>query len=278
MTFTTGLTIQRTRGVLPSKWVEIASIFRLQHIEFDQTVFEDIENVIHSLKAHQTVIHAPYVEDYGIDLSSNDQTVDQFVGNVIDTQQDLHIIGIVIHPPTDASGSLDSFYERLEKLPFPLLENMPYQSWEEFLQFVDNIQANVSNRLGMCFDIPHSWMTNGKQYLELPEPCLNFLQASTGYIHISGGTQEEDTHFPLLSEGDMPIDPVKDFLNDIDFSGTVTMELRPQSRDDLGKIFQSYMIMLGFAGKNRHKFQVKVKKPFILRKIRQLTKKTALEF
>ena len=278
MTFTTGLTIQRIGGVLPSKLVEIASAIRLQHIEFDQTVFDDIENVIHSLKAPQTVIHAPYVEDYGMDLSSNDQTVDRFVDNVIDTRHDLHIIGIVVHPPTDAGGSWDSLYERLEKLPLPLLENMPYQSWEEFNQFVDNIQANVSSKLGMCFDIPHSWITNGKQYLELPEPCLNFLQESTGYIHISGGIRDEDTHLPLLTEGDMPIDPVKNFLNDISFSGTVTMELRPRSIDDLDKIVQSYMLMLGFAGKNRHKFQVKIKRPFIKRKIRHLTKKRALEF
>lgn len=274
MTFTTGLTIQRTGYIPPSRWVKLASTIGLQHIEFDQTVFDDIENVIRALKAPQIVIHAPYIEDYGVDLSSKDRTVDQFVNNVIDTQHDLHIIGVVVHPPTDAGGSWEKFYDRLEKLPFPLLENMPYQLWDEFLEFVETTQANVGSQLGMCFDLPHSWLTHGEQFLELPEQCLDFLQESTGYIHISGGTRDEDTHFPLLTEGDMPIEPVKNFLNNIAFSGTVTMELQPESIEDLNKIFQSYMLMLDIAGRKRHKFQVKIKRPFIMRRIRQLTKKT----
>ncbi len=276
MTFTTGLTIQKINDILPSKWVEIASAIGLQHIEFDQTVFEDIENVIRVLKAPQTVIHAPYVEDYGIDLSSNDQIVDQFVKNVIDTQDDLHTIGVVVHPPTDAGGSWEIFYNRLEKIPFPLLENMPYQSWEDFQEFIENTKANVSKKIGMCFDIPHSWITNGEKFLELPEPCLEYLRASSGYIHISGGTRDEDTHYPLLTEGDMPLNPVKNFLNDISFSGTVTMELAPRSIDDLDKIFKSYMLMLKIARKNKHNFQVKIKRPFIMRKVRKLAKKSGL--
>ncbi|MFX1285649.1 MAG: TIM barrel protein [Promethearchaeota archaeon] len=275
MTFTTGLTIQKINGIIPSKWVEIASAIGLQHIEFDQTVFEDIENVIRVLKAPQTVIHAPYVEDYGNDLSSNDRIVDQFVENVINSQHDLNIIGVVVHPPTDASGSWETFYSRLEKIPFPLLENMPYQSWEEFQEFVENTMANVDKNIGMCFDIPHSWITNGETFLELPEFCLDFLRAPTGYIHISGGTREEDTHYPLLTEGDMPLDPVETFLNTISFSGTVTMELGPRSIDDLDKIFKSYMLMLKIARKNWHKIQVKVKRPFIMRKVRNLTKRHA---
>lgn len=276
MTFTTGLTIQKTGDIPPSQWVNIASKIRLQHIEFDQTVFDDLENVTQALRAPQTVIHAPYMEDYGIDLSTHSKVVDQFVNNVIDTQDDLNIIGVVVHPPTDASGSWDKLYDRLERLPFPLLENMPYQSWDEFQGFVETTQANVSKKLGMCFDIPHSWITNNEHFLELPEPCLDLLRAPTGYIHISGGIQDEDTHLPLLTEGDMPINSVKTFLDKITFSGTVTMELRPRSIEDLGKIFQSYILMLNMAGKTLHKLEMKIKKPFIMRKVRQLAKKTDL--
>lgn len=273
MSFTTGLTIQQVKDIRPSDWIKIASAIRLQHIEFDQTVFDDIENVIQVLEAPQTVIHAPYIEDYGTDLSTNSQVVDQFVDNVLATQKELNIIGVVVHPPTDASGTWETFYDRLEKLPLPLLENMPYQSWKEFKEFVETTQANVNQHIGMCFDIPHSWITNGEQYLELPSFCMEFLRAPTGYIHISGGTREEDTHFPLLTEGDMPISPVKTFLKEISFSGTVTMELGPRSIEDINKIFQSYVLMLGIAGKRFHKLQVQVKRPFIMRKVRQLAKK-----
>ncbi|MFX0016527.1 MAG: TIM barrel protein [Promethearchaeota archaeon] len=276
MTFTTGLSIQRVGDILPSMWVEIASTIRLQHIEFDLTVFDDIENVTRVLKAPQTVIHAPYIEDYGIDLSTTEYSADQFVKNVLDYRRELNTIGVVVHPPTDAGGSLEKFYDRLEKLPFPLLENMPYQSWEEFQEFLETTQANVGSKLGMCFDIPHSWITNSDQYLDLPDSCLNYLRSSTGYIHISGGTREEDMHFPLLTEGDIPLDPVKKFLHEISFSGIVTMELGPRSIFDLNKVFSSYMLMLGIAGKNLHKLQVRIKRPFIMRKVRQFSNKMNL--
>ncbi|UCE12651.1 MAG: sugar phosphate isomerase/epimerase [Candidatus Heimdallarchaeota archaeon] len=272
MTFTTGLTIQRLGDISPSMWLRIASNIQIQHIEFDLSVFNDIENVIQVLKAPQTTIHAPYVEDYGMDLSSNNEEIDQFVENVNRKKNDLRIIGVVVHPPEDASGSLDRFYDRLDKLPFPLLENMPHQPWDDFLAFIKNTQANINREIGMCFDIPHSYITNSESFLDLPELCRDFLQKKSGYIHISGGTREEDTHFPSLSDGDMPLDPIRDFLKDIKFSGTVTMELRPQSIDDLDKIFQSYMYMLQIAGKTRHRLQVRIKRPFIMRKVRQKAK------
>lgn len=254
-------------------WVKMASSIQLQHIEFDLSVFNDIKNVTQALKAPQTTIHAPYVEDYGMDLSSNNMAVDQFVENVNRTKGDLRIIGVVVHPPEDASGSLDRFYDRLDKLPLPMMENMPYQPWEDFLDFIEETQANINREISMCFDIPHSYITNGKSFLDLPELCCEFLKRPTGYIHISGGTREEDTHFPSLTEGDMPINPIKDFLKRINFSGTVTMELRPRSINDLDKIFQSYMYMLQIAGKTRHRLQVRIKRPFIMRKIRQLANK-----
>ncbi len=271
MTFTTGLTIQKVEDIQPSQWIKIALAIRLKHIEFDQTVFDDLENILKILKSPQTTIHAPYVEDYGIDLSSNNKEADMFVDNVTNNQQTLNIIGVVVHPPTDASGSWDKFYERVEKLPLPLLENMPYQSWEEFQQFFETTQANTNNQLGFCFDIPHSWMTHGNNYLNLPDHLMDLLKAPTGYIHISGGTREEDTHYPLLTDGDMPIEPVKDFFRQINFSGTVTMELRPRSLDDLNKIFRSYMFMLATSGRRLHRFQVKILRPFIMRKVRQMT-------
>ncbi|MFX0150137.1 MAG: hypothetical protein ACFFAJ_05110, partial [Candidatus Hodarchaeota archaeon] len=196
MTFTTGLSIQALGDISPSSFVKLASTLGLKHIEFDTSVFNDIVNVIKTLKAEQTAIHAPYVEDYGMDLSTNNDEMDQFVENILQTKKDLRIIGTIVHPPTDGSGSLDTFYDRVERLPFPLLENMPYQSWEEYQDFFETTRANVSNDIGMCFDIPHSYITYGEKYLDIPDAYLELLQTPRGYIHVSGSTQVEDTHFP----------------------------------------------------------------------------------
>ncbi len=273
LTFLTGLTIQQLGEIKTSSLVKFATAIGLNHIEFDPSVFTDLINVKKELKAKQIAIHSPFFEDYELDLSSNNKRVDTFVESVVRAKKDLNIIGVVVHPPSDAGGSIDLFYERLEKLPFPLLENMPYQTWDEFKEFFDGTLANVSNHIGFCFDIPHSWITNHNQFLDLPEFCYELLTQTSGYIHISGGTKDEDTHFTSLTEGDLPIDKVKTFLKDIQFKGTVTMELAPRSLDEIDKIIHSYMIMLDFAGKRMHKTKVKIKRPFIMRKVRRLASK-----
>ena len=71
--------------------------------------------------------------------------------------------------------------------------------YDEMKAFYINTENAVSNNLGFCFDIPHSWITNGTKYLDLPSKFQEMVFSPQGYIHISGGTQKEDTHFPLLT-------------------------------------------------------------------------------
>ena len=271
MTFKTGLTIQAIMGLSPSSIVAIGSTIKLEHVEFDMSVFTDIVKVVEGLQTEQTAIHAPYMEDYKMDLSSRNTTVDTFIDDVNQWKSDLNVIGVVVHPPIDAGGTLDLFYDRLEKIPLPFLENMPYQSWNDFLEFFDTTRSNVNNKLGICFDIPHSYITNGESFLDLPKEVLAYMKSKNGYIHISGGTREEDTHFPLLTEGDMPFKEVKEFLKEIKFRGTVTMELAPRNFQDIEKILQSYAMMLSVANRRMHQFMVKIKTPFIMRKISKLS-------
>ena len=270
MTFRTGITIQAIGDLTPSNVVDLGMAINFRHIEFDPSVFTDISNVMKRLKTDQTTIHAPYMQDYHMDLSSQTPEVDQLIENIIRWKSEMNIIGVVVHPPLDAGGTTDKFYDRLDRLPFPLLENMPYQSWEEFLDFFNTTQANVNNPLGMCFDIPHSFITNGEHFLEVPEEILKHLTSPKGYIHISGGAAEEDTHYPLLTEGEMPFSEVKAFLERISFCGTVTMELYPRSFQDIDKILQSYILMLGIAKKRKDKIIVQIKRPFIMRRINKL--------
>ena len=272
MTFKTGLTIQAIMGLTPSRLVALGSAVKLEHIEFDISVFSDIVKVVEDLKTEQTAIHAPYMEDYKLDLSSRNSTVDKFITDVNQWKSDLNVIGVVVHPPIDAGGDLNLFYDRLEKIPLPFLENMPYQSWDDFQEFFDTTRSNVSNKLGICFDIPHSYITNGDNFLDLPKEVLDHIKSKNGYIHISGGTRENDTHYSLLTEGDIPFSKVKEFLKDISFRGTVTMELAPRSLQEIEKILQSYAMMLSVANRRMHQFMVRIKTPFIMRKISKLSK------
>ncbi|PWI48581.1 hypothetical protein CEE45_05940 [Candidatus Heimdallarchaeota archaeon B3_Heim] len=270
MTFHTGITIQAIGDLTPSNVVDLGMAIGLRHIEFDPSVFPDISNVMERLKTKQTSIHAPYMEDYHMDLSSNTPEIDKLIDDINRWKTRMNIIGVVVHPPLDAGGNTEKFYDRLEKLPLPLIENMPYQSWEDFLDFYNTTQANVNNHLGMCFDIPHSFITNGDKFLEIPDEVLEHLTSSKGYIHISGGTAYEDIHYPLLTDGDIPFQEVKDFLRRISFCGTVTMELNPRSFQDIDKIIRSYILMLDVAKKKKHKLSVQIKRPFIMRKVNKL--------
>ena len=82
MTFYTGLTIQAIGDFTPSMLVKLGTAINLQHIEFDPSVFTDIKNVSAILKTKQTAIHAPYMEDYSMDLSSNNQKIDNLIENI----------------------------------------------------------------------------------------------------------------------------------------------------------------------------------------------------
>ncbi len=279
MTFHIGITIQAIGDLTPSNVVDLGMAIGLRHIEFDPSVFLDISDVMKSLKTKQTTIHAPYMEDYHMDLSSNTPEIDKLIEDINRWKTRMNIIGVVVHPPLDAGGNTEKFYDRLEKLPLPLIENMPYQSWEDFLDFYNTTQANVNNHLGMCFDIPHSFITNGDKFLEVPDEVLDHLTSSKGYIHISGGTADEDIHYPLLTDGNIPFQEVKDFLLRISFCGTVTMELYPRSFQDIDKILRSYILMLDVANKKKHKLSVQIKRPFIMRKINKLatSKKISME-
>ncbi len=270
MTFHTGITVQAIGDLTPSNVVDLGMAINLRHIEFDPSVFPDISNVMQRLRTDQTSIHAPYMEDYKMDLSSQSPQIDKLIQDINHWKTRMNIIGVVVHPPLDAGGDMGKFYDRLDLLPFPLLENMPYQSWEDFLEFFDTTQSNVNNPLGICFDIPHSFITNGEQFLDVPDKVLRHLKSPTGYIHISGGTSEEDTHYPLLTDGNMPFQVVPRFLQRISFRGTVTMELYPRSFQDIDKILRSYIIMLGVSKKRIHKLSVQIKRPFIMRKINKM--------
>ncbi|MFX1534370.1 MAG: TIM barrel protein [Promethearchaeota archaeon] len=286
MSFKVGLTIQKLGTVLPSVWVRLSNFISLQHIEFDPTVFDDIDNVLSTLQCKSVTVHAPFIDHWPYDMSSGgnkQKLVEQFIENVNQNAKSLHIHSVVVHPPADPSH-MDLFYEHLNNLkPLVLLENLSYldssssqwSSWENFSRFYQMTNEHLDKSTGFCFDIPHSFIQNGNKFLDLPEFLITELKGKNGYIHLSGGLRTEDTHYPLLTEGEIPMNLVKKFLDKIKFGGIVNMELMPQFDrggivGELEKIFQSYELLLGWAGARKHRMFLKLKKRFILNKINSL--------
>ncbi|MFW9856933.1 MAG: TIM barrel protein [Candidatus Thorarchaeota archaeon] len=261
MPFRIGLTIQGLGELTPSTLIKLGNVIALEHIEFDVSVFTDLEDVKQVIKAKQTAIHAPYSPDYKYDLSFPSEDADQLVTAILKAKADLNIIGVVVHSPKETN---DLFYERVSQLPFPLLENIPNQSWDTFMAFRDKVRENSTKNFGYCFDIPHSFITNGDAFLDVPPEVMTSLKRKSGYIHISGGKRHHDQHFPLVTEGDIPFHEIKSFLKDIQFSGTVTMELVPRSLEDVSKMLKSYSIMLNVAGKRFQSLVARLKAKIVM--------------
>jgi len=248
MSFVVGLTIQPIAGVSNSTWVRMAAKLGLEHIEFDPLVFDDVQAITRELKCSQVGIHSPYMKDYGIDLSSvhRREEVGRFISQVNAIAEEWNVVGVVVHPPSDAKGSFEYFLESLGQLePTVLLENVFGEEgpgvWTEFLEFWERTRDRVGGNVGFCFDIPHSFIANGPvEYLRLPEMLRSELcHSGRGYIHLSGGRSTEDTHSPL-NQGEIPVwTEVAEFLKP--FRGTLNLELRPESQADIPLIIDSYL-------------------------------------
>ena len=134
------------------------------------------------------------------------------------------------------------------------------------------MKENITNSFGICFDIPHSYLSNEEKFLDIPDEVMRELKKRTGYIHLSGTDLERDQHYPLITEGGLPFDQVKSFLQDIKFSGTVNLELVPRTLDDIVKMFKSVSIMFNVAGKRSQSLLARMKIPLVLYRLKKYEK------
>ncbi len=271
-----GLTIQEFRGITPSTWVRMANAIGLPHIEFDHSVFDDVQAVLPHLQSSVT-IHAPYFSDYGFDLGSVETRgsyAEKFLRNLQTYHKQLGVRGVVVHPPDDPNGDHETYFNRITAINVPIhLENMPTQSWDDFLKFYYNANSKLANSAGLCFDVPHSFIANGKQFLELPMRLIEELRSKRGYIHISGGDRYDDKHLPLTQGSASMLENFDHFIQDIHFQDTLVMELRPRNIDDLDGIFDSCVRMTNLLPWKRRiqmRLRINVGRRFVMRKARQL--------
>lgn len=270
-----GLTIQEFRGFPVSTWIRMGNVVGVSHIEFDLSAFDDIDVALPHLRSTIT-FHTPYFSDYGFDLSSIGplaSDAERYLRNLRVYQEQLRIRGVVFHPPDDPNGNYETYLKRLASISQPIhLENMPNQSWDDFLELYHDIGSKLGRHVGFCFDVPHSFITNGAKFLEVPDLLLKELMSNRGYIHISGGNRNEDTHLPL-AQGSLPLGQFEQFVRRIRFHGTLVMELRPRTIDDFAGIFDSFIQMTKFIPwRQRYQMRIRIAvgRRFIMRKVRQL--------
>jgi sugar phosphate isomerase/epimerase len=239
----------------------MANAVGLPHIEFDHSIFDDVQAVIRHLQSSIT-IHAPYFSDYGFDLGSIETRgsyAEKFLKNLKTYHKQLGVRGVIIHPPDDPDGDHETYFNRLMRIKPPIhLENMPTQPWDDFLKFYHHANSKLAKNASLCFDVPHSFIANGKQFLELPERLKEELRSRQGYIHISGGDRHKDKHLPLTQGSAAMLENFDRFIQDIHFQGTLVMELRPRNN------------FLPWKRKIQMRLRINIGRRFVMRKARQL--------
>ncbi len=247
-----GLTIQAIGGISIIKYVQISNVLGFGHYEFDPSLFDHEEELtaLSVLVSNKSVfLHAPYFNDWEYDFSSRNQAskIETYLSFVDRFAKLLNVRGIVVHPPVDPQGDETFFLETLKRIPIPIyLENIPGQSWADFQTWFFNIKAKIEDtqKINICFDLPHSFLTNGAQgFLNIPPDLLPEIT----YIHISDLSGTEDSHWPFKTPGGvLPLPQVKKFIRRNKDRFTVNMEMRPAGAKGLVNILRSYLILVRF--------------------------------
>ncbi len=276
-----GQTIQALGVIKPSQFVKLANLVGFDHLEFDPTVFDDIEGVKKNLGRQTVTIHAPYFMDWGYELSSIVQAerVNQFLTNLAQYGDILGASSVVVHPNSDPAGNEEFLLRSLEKIhQLVLLENLPGQSFDQFRQWYLGVKQQSSARIGICFDVPHSILTHSiDKIFDIPSDLLPDLH----YIHVSDLNGQEDCHWPFCTEGGMfPFARFREFLNKIQFKGIINMEMLPTDLTGVENLMQSFLMLekCGSALKYyRKKIQISFIKPMLLRKLQGVSFQKARE-
>lgn len=271
MNIKVGQTIQKVGEVKSSHFMKMVNLLGFEHVEFDPTVFDDIEATIPTIGKHSVVLHAPFHSWWGYDLSSLKQAekVEAFMKNVEKYAQQLKAHSIVVHPPMDPEGDNDYFLENLNRLSLTIyLENLPGQKLSDFEQWYLETKAKTTTRTEICFDVPHSFLTHGKDELfNIPETLISDIN----YIHISELSSDKDCHWPFGTPGgELPFEKFVVFLQRIHFNGIINMEMMPADLQGIENLIGSYLKLKKLGNKFDYllkKIRIELVKPILMKKL-----------
>ncbi|MHA1617783.1 MAG: sugar phosphate isomerase/epimerase family protein [Promethearchaeota archaeon] len=258
-----------------SNLLKMANLMGFEHVEFDPTVFDDIEATIAIIGNRSVVLHAPFYVWWGYDLSSKNKSekVEAFMQNVEKYAIQLKAHSMVVHPPVDPEADNEYFIENLNRLS-PLtvyLENVPGQKLEDFEKWYLETKSKTTAKVEICFDVPHSFLTHGKDHLfDIPETLIPDIN----YIHISELSADTDCHWPFGNPGgELPYEKFVEFYKRIKFDGTINMEMMPADLKGIENLIDSYLKLKKLGPKfpyYRKKVRIACLKPLLMNKIKDV--------
>ena len=251
-----GFTVEAYQGLTPAVIIAGLRFIGIDFVEITKTVFKEIDAVVQRLAHVKTGFHLPLMHDDHWDLSCMNcqKEIDQLIENINRYKTSLNLQYVLSHPPEpdiadkDKQLSADFLFENLNKIDSPIfLENVPSLSPDKFFAFYNLAKEKLQGKLaGMCFDGPHYFVTGYD-----PIEKYRSLHENIGCIHLSDCYANDDCHLPFERGGTFP---VYDFLNEIskNFSGYLTLEIKPNSLNDLEYFVQSYLKTLYYLDRKKY--------------------------
>ena len=167
-----------------------------------------------------TTFHLPISGVEGYDMGSegkeNKPKIQRIIDFINDHQKKLNMRFTLSHPPEAPDSSFEKMMEKLPEIEtLIVLENIPWQTDEEFMEFYFRAKDHLGKQLaGHCIDAAHRYLTGWQNWLEVPKE----LEKEIVYVHLQDGTKEEDAHYPL-GQGEMPFREFLYYLKEIKYTG-----------------------------------------------------------
>ena len=253
-----GVTVTKYEGVMPSSLIRRLRLIGMDFVEFNSSIFPEIDKVVENIGSLKTAFHLPIVTDEGWDFSCAkfQKDIDAATTLLNRYKEALNIQHLICHPPEAGANSqklessLGTLKENLSRLEIPIhLENVPSIGPAEFDQIYKELDDSLADKLlGICFDAPHF-------FIKGIDPISQFkkLNGRITSIHLSDCVDDRDEHIPFNSGGTLP---VKDFLQAVretNFNRFITLEIRPVSLDDIKSYINSYLTTLQYVNPKKYR-------------------------
>jgi sugar phosphate isomerase/epimerase len=279
-----GVTVLPYEGFSSSDFIRGLKLLGMDFVEINRSVFSESDRVAENLGPMVTAFHLPLVYDDGWDFSSlaHRAEIDEIIHALNASKEKLRIQHVVAHPPESAAlaraeqSSLDFLLFNLKRLNLPVyLENVPDVPAHDFGRIYNSAHASLGNQLaGMCFDAPHFYITGND-----PLERFQHHRKDIGCIHLSDCSENEDSHLPFDCGGTLPVTDFLQRVGNSQFSGYITLEIRPPSLTELDAYIESYLTTLQYVNYSKYlktRLRLFALKPLLNRYISyQLDKKVA---
>jgi len=170
-----GVTIQPYEGISAANLVTFVKTIELDHVEVNVHIMPGVNEFVSNLGKLTTTYHLPIFGTEGYDPGSKNKENAEKMKEVIDFineySKQMNMIYTLSHPPESPDSNIELLLERLQQIDTPIvLENIPWQKDEEFLEFYTKAKDALGKHLaGHAIDAPHRFLTYGEEnWLNVP--------------------------------------------------------------------------------------------------------------